>query len=279
MSSSSSYNLSDRQFRIAVWLYENRPFFNQAVLCIVFGTALVFFLLSLIYGSGIAFQYNKRRLYFLRVTQNSIIYEDPSLDFAPQPLQLKAIRVVPHMGRGTDFLIEIHNPNQKWAALEFDYVVYLNNTALPTRHSFALPGTNYYGAFMPHEALVGEASVEVNVVRWLKINSFLAQERLSIAYQFPVTLVQFIPGDKKEVVDSITAVIENKTPFSFWNGSVLAWVTKQGKILAVGETTLAKFAIGEQREVVIGMGILPSPTVDDIKIITQVNVLDERNVM
>ena len=272
------YNFSDKEFRLAVWLYERRPQFLLATLYIILCIAAVLFILTATQGIIYALKMSKHSLSFLRITQASMLFEDSALAFAPKPLEAVSLNVIRHKNRGADFLIEFNNPNKNWMVSSFDYAVDIDGTLLPSTRSFALPGAQYRASFRSEIAPFTDAALRIENVKWYKINSPVDRERLMLQ-NLPIVNKRFIPGDKSQVVDTVAATLKNQTPFGFWKMAVIAWVYKDGKILGVGELQLERMAQGEERTVEIGVGILPVSSVDKIEIVPQVNLLDEGNFM
>lgn len=277
-SSHQDYNFSDKEFRLAVWLYEHRPHFYKALIysILAFGGMLLVF--AFINVAVIGLKFKNHRLAVLRGTQEAILFEDPAGVFSPRPIEVKALNIVRHTRGGADFLIELYNPNQTWAAFSFDYTVYIDEAPFQTKSSFALPGVMYVAAFMGEQSPFTNATVQVDNVRWFKINAPVERERLSLA-QMPVTSERFVSGDKANVVDAVRFRLENKTPFGFWNVSAVAWIYKEGVLLGVGEIGAEQLASEEVRELEIGLGIVPVTSIDGIVVKPQVNIFDERNFM
>lgn len=272
------YNFSDKEFRLAVWLYERRPQFFLAALYIILCIAAVLFILTAMQGIMYALKMSAHSLSFLRITQASMLFEDPALAFAPEPLEAVSLNVIRHKNRGADFLIEFNNPNKNWAASSFDYAVDIDETLFPSTRSFALPGPQYRANFRSETTPFTNAVLRIENVNWRKITARIDRERLTLQ-NVPVVNKRFVPGDKSQIVDTVAATLKNQTPFGFWKMVVIAWVYKEGKILGVGELQLERMAQGEERNVEIGVGILPVSSVDKIEIVPQVNLLDEGNFM
>jgi hypothetical protein len=272
------YNLSDKDFQLAVWLYEHRPQFWLATVYIFLCIAAVLFVLTTVQGIIYVAKSSSHSLSFLRITQGSMLFEDPALAFAPEPLEELNFTVIRHKNRGADFLIEFNNPNKNWVASSFDYAIDIDGSPLPSTSSFALPGIQYRASFRSDSTPFTDAVPRINNVNWRKISTSVDRERL-ILQNVPVINKQFVSGDKNQVVDTVTATLKNQTPFGFWKMVVIAWVYKDGKILGVGELQLERVAQGEERTVEIGVGILPVSSVDKIEIVPQINLLDEGNFM
>ena len=270
-------DLSDKQLAFAAWFYEKRPFLNRLFAVICFGVAGVYFLLSVVNGVFYFVRFSTNRKTLLINTQNLILKEDQAYKSFPNALIIDVINVVRHKNRGADFLARLENPNPAWTVFSYNYTFSIDGVDLQQERSFALPGEHYLAGFHSSKEPFSDVKMKIENLKWRKINPFVDQERLKT---FDITSENsvFVPGDKREVVDSVVTTINNKTPFGFWKGEVLAVVYKNKQPLAVGAAFFDQFKAGEERKGEIGLGVLPVFQVDEIKIIPQVNFLDDQNV-
>jgi hypothetical protein len=276
--------LRDKDLEVATWLYARRPVFAKAALFIFTFIGGILFLVLIVSFGLYAAGFPGHRAKLIQATQNMILAEDPALPYVPQDLTVKTINIVKHRGQGVDFLAEIVNPNQNWQAISFDYNFATSGKTLPNKTSFALPGVKYLADFTNPKPLASlgfrasQVSLNITNIKWRKIKSSVDKERLGLL-KIVVEKSQFVPGDKKEIIDAAKAAITNNTPFGFWKINVIAVVYKDSKILAVGQSGIENLASGETKEIEIGLGILETNQVDQIKIFPQVNILDPESIM
>ena len=271
-------DLSDKQLAAASWLYERRTLFVRTTFFILIGAAGILFILFAVNLALYVIRYPNHQGQFLQTTQNFILAQDPALQFVPKDLQIQSINVIKHQGRSADFLAEVNNPNQNWLAKSFDYSFTADGNPLSTRSFFALPGIFYLAGFKADSEPFDKVGLQLNNIKWQKIKSTVDKERFSLL-RFTVQDIRFVPGDKKEIVDAVQAVVKNTSPLGFWQTDVIALVYKDDQLLAVGQGQIQELDSQEERAIEIGMGILNIDEVDRIKVIPQANILDKENIM
>lgn len=270
--------LTDRQLALATWMYERRLVFFR-IIWVLTGVCLIGLFGALI--AGVAFfvsSYEPHRLGVLEGTENAIIASDPALSFSPLPLSAGSVVVLQRGERSADLYSAIVNSNSAWVVFSLRYYFTSGGAAISEpQETFALPGENPVLAFVKDAPLLPPFALVVENVEWRKIVLPIERERLQL-FSIESQNVVFTSVDQESVEAMVTATIVNKSPFGFWNTSLIALLYNNGSLLSIGQYTLPQFASGQKRAVAIGVSNITS-SLTDIRIVPRVNILDDRSLM
>jgi len=272
-------DLSDKELKIATWLYYQRNNLKNLVKFLSLTFIAIIFFIAFINLVFYFLKFSDTRNYLKQATGFFIKESDVALLFAPNPLAVKNIYKMERLDQGTDFLVEIINPNTNWSAQNYQYSFNLNNQQKLSQTAFSLPGIHYLVVSLPGKFLnKRKPSLTFSNIDWYKINSVVDQERLNLL-NFDILETKFKPGDKSQVVDTVLAKVKNNTPFGFWEINFLALVYQESNLVGLGQTRVENFAAGIGQNLEIGLGIIKPQKVDEIKIIPQVNILNQQSIM
>lgn len=262
--------LSDRQLKISYW-YITHKLSLRRLLAVVLSLAIFLLLFYTVWQLTfylINYQASQERLnqlvfggnQYLEAVENN---KPATLGFSP----VSSLAV----GQGHyDYLVQANNPNPDWL-VTFDYRLVGSSQFKPT---FVLPGETKYLMDIASSNVAG--ALEVVNLQWQRFNDYdaLAGERLS----FSVANDSFQAGEDSGAPSRLTFDLTNNSPYGYWEVGVSALLYNGGSIIGINHVVLPQVQAGETRSVQLNW---PERLlrVNSFKILPEVNILDENNIM
>ncbi|HBH46363.1 MAG: hypothetical protein A2445_01815 [Candidatus Jacksonbacteria bacterium RIFOXYC2_FULL_44_29] len=271
--------LSDSQLKVASWLFEQKPRLRVRLLYVSFFAVGMIILVILFFAGGLALKIQPHQTIIRQTTVDMIRRVDPAMQFLPKDLQVERIQVVVQPKGAVDLVAHVVNQNATWLAYSFDYSFTADGESLPTKRGFIMPGKdNYFVSFKNSPRAPLQVSLAWKNIRWYKVKSQSDKDRLESVQIYPQGW-QFVPGDKKSVVDSIVVTMVNDTPYGLWQVDLVALAYNGERLIGAGESKLSNFLFRQSAVTEIGLGFLSEVVEPKIIIVPQVNVLDDRSIM
>lgn len=183
-----------------------------------------------------------------------------------------------------DLIVEIRNPNLRHAGV-LNYSFVSATGILASGETNILPGDDKYITALGLELLAPPENVQL-------VNNHLSLTRLDTRV-FPdwdkykkehldisLTDTKFTPPrltglSEKLNVSQLDFTATNNSAYNYWRVDMVILLESRGQLLAINQYLLNRFASGERREITLSMpGVIK---VDQIEIIPQVDILDQKN--
>ncbi len=212
------------------------------------------------------------------LVSSSVNVEEYRQRNAPLPLELGKVMAVPAAMGKYDFIVQVKNPNLKWAARQADYSFHIagqsfngSSFVLPLEDKFFLKlGVNL-------DKLPAGSTVSVNNINWQRIRDFKNFTTPDFA----------VSGEKIEQVGGeinpakagtrLTFTLTNQSPYSFWQVPVTAVLTNNSHVAAISQQVLASI---DSSQAIPMEFYWPEQTfsVDRLVVKPEVNVLDPQTI-
>ena len=275
----------EKEYQREVRITKVRPVIRQTfwVVWAVFDAILTVIFIGSITYYLVAGSFADRRQ-VASLGQNIEALHDVTAESSAQSITAGDVKVF-SLGEGRyDLFIELANPNNDWWA-EISYSFADGEESTQTFSGFLLPGeqkplTALYQEFTSRPS---GAEFVVNDLTWHRVDSHEISDFdnwLTDHQNFVVDNADYstdVEIGETNLARS-TFTIENKTPYSYWDGKFLVvLLSGGGGVLGVNEVTVAGFESSETRSVTVNwFGDAPSSaSTAEVKVITNINFFDE----
>lgn len=264
-------HLSDRQLKFAEFVVKHEYFWKR------FPVFLLFFITFLII-SGLGLRW---LVYTNETVQDLIVQNSLTVDYipyaqirdrlSPQNIQVGTVGGV-YAGSAVDAYGELYNPNEKWTAHTVKVRFLVNGIAMDEQTIFLLPKQrkNIMHFNIPTATPNALVQLEVVDVGWIRARNI---ELLQALNDLAVENIQFANNTETGAFEA-TGQLVNRSGYGFWNVGFQVLVLKQSQVIGINYVTLDEVRIGQIRPVTVSWPAT-IPGVDEVRIIPDVNVLDE----
>jgi len=200
----------------------------------------------------------------------------------PQQIQVLGTTVLKTGDNGYDFVAEITNPNQQWAARAFDYSFLLaDDEKTNVKTDFILPGQNKYALYLNYQSAknINSANILIENIKWEKVANYAVAAEKFLQFEFAnaVAMSGSDSGLTAPAGDAGLAGfrfdIINRSAYNFWEPRFTVLLMKQGSMVGVFSVALDKIDAGEK--VGVSRNVFQSvPRNVEIQVFPDVNILD-----
>ncbi len=275
--------LSDQELKIASFWVRNKPYFKKAGFGTLIGISSVLWLFvfwSLLDAYAISYPREAR---IPTIISSNQITTESLRGFAPEPIQTTDTSVFDTTDNRKDMLVEITNPNEKWAAT-FTYRFNIGGVLTPERNGFILPMSQSYLTELGYtpETNARTAQLAVENIEWQRVTpddvgmsyTEFAERRLDFSFD-EITYENNIEfGSQK--IGQTALILNNHAPFGYWNVSLTVILYRADRPVGVTTITEHELRPGESRPLHINWFDNISG-VSKTEIRANVNILDDSN--
>lgn len=275
--------LSEQELSIASFWVRNKLLLKKIGLGLLIGISAalwLFVLWSLL--DAYAISYPREARIPAIITTNQVTMEGLR-SFAPEPIQTSDTSVFDTTDNRKDLLVEITNPNEKWAAT-FTYRFNIGGALTPERTGYVLPMSQIYLTELGYtpETNARTAELAVENVAWRRVTpddvgpSYAAfvERRLDLSFD-EITYENNIELNGKNIGQT-AFVLDNHSPYGYWNVRLTVILYRADRPVAVTTLEERELRPGESRPIRINWFDNISG-VSKTEIRADVNILDDNN--
>jgi hypothetical protein len=266
-------NFTDKELKLSYWYVTNKLLLRKIYINIL---VLVSFLLWFyiiwqlsFFGINYAIEHNNLRSL---VFGNNISLA--SIDAGvPRALQISNPVSFNSDNNRRDYYVEVSNGNSDWLAT-FDYGFQTSDGKLRIRKGFVFPAEQKYLMDLGIEG--GISNLDITDIKWERIGNF--QREHNNKYNFAIENEEFIAGAKPGDPNRLIFDIKNNSAYGYWQVGLQSFLYNNNKIVAINYIVIDQFKSGETRRVELHFNTL-LPRINSTKIIPDVNIFDDDNIM
>jgi hypothetical protein len=274
------------KLNLGLWWVQNRLLIFKIVKIILIVISVITWSLFIFtFGEYLLFGMNKDNKMISDIANGPSISHDIFAMVSAQDLRVQTVKKFNTLSGRYDFLAEVDNPNQKFAAY-FEYYFSVDGKDYGRRTGFILPQETKYFFALGQEISSAPSSVEFRMdnFTWQRIDSRrypdwenFKNDRLQIT----TANVNFTPArstvlSEKLDLNELKFDLSNNSIFNYWEVNLKILLHSHGDIVGVNEYKATSLMSGETRTIVISWpGHFGS--IDDITIIPEIDITDKKN--
>ena len=263
------------KLNLAYWYTENKFLIKRALLFAIFFIDLtVVFILGSVYvnyRAGLISDDN-----YLYMLPKNLVNNSAKLQSVPQALTIGEVKILRNTEENNNLLAIIKNDNTQWAVKKLTYVFTVNSQELGVASTFILPQSNKY--LISFNAPIG-TNVDLKIINteWERIRDY---SLVSYKDGLSISAIEFLPNQTGIISGEVNFVINNNTPYNFWEvGLPIVLYDQYGEPMAVNYTVINKLKSQEERPVSISWQEPLMRTVVNTSIYPEINLLDKASIM
>ncbi len=275
--------LSDQELKIASFWVRNKPLFKRIGYGALIGISSALWLFvawSLLDAYAISYPREARipRI----ITSNQVTIESLRT-FEPDPIQTSDTNVFDTTDGRKDLLVEITNPNEKWAAT-FTYRFNIGGALTPERKGFILPMSQSYITELGYtpETNARTAELAVENIEWMRVTpddvgaSYVEFSERRLDFSFDEITYENDLDFNGQKIGQTSFILNNHSPYGYWNTDLTVILYRADRPVGVTTITERELRPGENRPIKINWFDNISG-VSKTEIRANVNILDDDN--
>lgn len=268
-----NYNFTNKELKFSYWYITHKLLLRK--IFIIFLGASCFLIWFYVIWQLAFFGFN----YSLENQQiRKLVFGDnlglPALGrLQPAPLQISDPLALKSEGQRYDYLAEILNSNKYFLAT-FDYQLAGGNQPATKRAGFILPLEKKY--LLSLGVASSASALDISNLKWRRL--YNPQAVYEERYRFKIENENFNASSQAGVPSILTFDITNDSAFSYWQIGLQSFLYSGGNLASVNYLVLEQLKSGEKRHLQLNWSNA-LPRISQIKIVPEVNVFDEDNIM
>lgn len=271
--------ITKQQLKITYWFTIHKSQIKKALIISLIVLNLGFWGYN-IYGLIVYFSTAKNQEAIIKnLTHEMINWPVYHLKHKPENLILSEITVIPLEKGRYDLIVQVENPNLKWAISDLDYrFVWLGNPGASVsgwQKNFFLPEEKKFllGLNLSSSQPIENPQIEFQNIQWKKIKpkTKLAEVNKS---DFLIENIHFTR--KTGIIPSkVQFEVTNRTNYNFWEVNFKVILYQGRKIIGANFVSTTQF-LSEEKRLFETFWTSSLPSVTKIYIEPEVNILDEK---